>query len=107
MVLVRDSDQCPPHIVEALLDDVEEVARHAATHRNCPPAALRAHATKGGKYDLYDVARNPSTPPDLLWEIARDGPVHERRVALENPSLPLTGAMRALTATPPVTAFHI
>lgn len=61
-----------------------EVAQNPST----PPKVLAELARDTNKYMRKMVARNPSTPPEVLSELARDPNKGVREAVAENPSIP-------------------
>lgn len=91
-----------PNTPPDMLNDIAERSQSltelelVASHRNTPPDVLREMAEPGNAYAKYfrgqqdrspfvnEVARNPSTPPDVLARLAH-GPVY---AVARNPSTP-------------------
>lgn len=88
MALSRETK--PELLAELLADPSDMVRARAAANPNTPGQALADAVLLGGLADdlcvpLSTVAANPSTPPDTLELLARQGVV---RFVAENPGLP-------------------
>jgi hypothetical protein len=86
--VVARNPACPPEILSRLYEDpTHSVAEHVLYNPACPPELLeaglaRAIDRRGG------VAGNPSTPPDVLARLSRDGDTYISGCASRNPSAP-------------------
>jgi hypothetical protein len=80
-------------------DDFEEALCAEAASDSTSPERLRALAKKGRAIAL-EVARNPSTPLDLLEDLSREKDVLVRSAVVQNPSAPAALLGKMISGSP-------
>ncbi|MEV7602831.1 hypothetical protein AB0O91_36220 [Kitasatospora sp. NPDC089797] len=96
-VAVLAHPHTPSDLVDRMLDDDAWDVRRSAVGRTTDVAALR-RAARDEWYIRVAVARNPSTPAELLAKLARDRDQQVRVFAVLNPATPprlVTAAARS------------
>jgi len=79
---------CPPEIFELLAQDPDKTVRYlVAGNKHCPPEIIGRLARDAATYVFSQAATHPNCPAQQLWELCvLDGPT--RHAVAGNPSCP-------------------